>query len=145
MADWNDEMMAIESMPNYAELKKVHPNIKTLPHFLADQEKAQIATKPEPEQGMFSYFNDHVHALYEAQSKLGLWAQEEREKASGDIVDHTSKFSIGEVVIDIIGNRGIVAAIPTITYLDIIYPDYDVPQSMRAAFVTKLQEAGDGQ
>ena len=121
---WNDEMMAIEAQKP--------ANVKTLTDFMADQEKARTEG-----QKMFAYFHEHAHELY---SK-----DEFRWVFSPEFADETAKFNVGEVVVDIIGNRGIVAAIPTISYLDIIYPGYDVPQSMRALFVTKIQEAGDGQ
>jgi hypothetical protein len=124
MADWNDEMMAIEAQKP--------ANVKTLSQFMADQDKVKFQGKEE-----FRYFHDHAHELY---SK-----DEFRWVISPEFVDETSKYNIGEVVIDVLGNRGIVAGIPTISYLDIIYPGYDVPQSMRALFVTKIQEAGDGQ
>ena len=124
MAHWNDEMMQIEAQKP--------ANVKTLPEFMADQDKVKYQGQPA-----FQYFYDHAHELY---SK-----DEFRWVFSPEFADETSKYNIGEVVVDIIGNRGIVAAIPTISYLDIIYPGYDVPQSMRALFVTKIQEAGDGQ
>ena len=123
MADWNDEMIEIEAQKP--------ANVKTLDQFMADQEKIRIKGKEE-----FQYFYDHARELY---SKEGL------RFVGEELIDETSRFNVGEVIVDILGTRGIVAAIPTISYLDIIYPGYDVPQSMRAVFVTKLQEAGDGQ
>lgn len=121
---WNDEMMAIEAQKP--------ANVKTLTDFMADQEKVKFHGKPE-----FRYFFDHARELYSKDE--GRWF------INSSIIDETSKFNIGEVVVDVLGNRGIVAGIPTISYLDIIYPGYDVPQSLRAVLVTKIQEAGDGQ
>lgn len=116
---WNDEMMAIEA--------DKPANVKTLDQFMADQDKVKFQGQPA-----FRYFYDHARELYSKDE--GRW------HISSSIVDETSKFNIGEVVVDVIGNRAIVAGTPTITYLDLIYEGYDVPQSMRAVFVTKLQE-----
>lgn len=116
---WNDEMMAIEASKP--------ANVKTLDQFMADQDKVWMEG-----QKMFAYFHEHARELYKADMSAMAW------HFGAELKDETSKFNVGEVVVDIIGNRAIVAAIPTITFLDLIYEGYDVPQSMRAVFVTKL-------
>lgn len=121
MPHWNDQVMAIEASG---------PKVKTLPEFMADQEKTWAEGKE-----MFAYFYEHAHELYKADTKG------KAQIFSGELIDETAKFNVGEVVVDVLGTPAIVAAIPTISYLDLIYEGYDVPQSMRAVFVTKLQGA----
>ena len=58
------------------------------------------------------------------------------------INDHLKnhRFSIGEVVVDKFGHRGVVQKLFEKTGLYVIFPQYEVPQLVRAADMEKVNE-----